>query len=77
MTPEEFLVTKFALLIDTRSSNDSSLHGSGRAVNQAITLQIKKASKTGGDLMCYVLSLEDEVAHLSVTNPSGILTIEK
>ena len=77
MTPEEVLVTKFALLIDTRSSNDSSLHGSGRAVNQGITLQIKKASKTGSDLMCYVLSLEDEVAHLSVTNPSGILTIEK
>ena len=71
------MVTKFALWIDTRSSNDSSLHGSGRAVNQGITLQIKKASKTGGDLMCYVLSLENEVAQLSGTNPSGILTIGK
>ena len=55
------------------------LHGSGRAVRKStILLQIKKAPETGGgDLMCYVFSHEDAVAHLSVTNPSGILTIEK
>ena len=41
-------------------------------------LQIKKVPETsGGDLMCYVFSLEDAVAHLSVIDPSGILTIEK
>ena len=42
-----------------------------------ILLQIKKAPETSGDLMCYVFSVEDAVAHLSVTDPSGILTIEK
>ena len=43
-----------------------------------ILLQIEKAPEPcGGDLTCYVFSLEDAVAHLSVTNPSGILTIEK
>ena len=78
VTWEEFLTTKFALQIDTRSSIDSTLHGSGRGVNQGIMLQIEKASETGDDkLMCYVFSLEDAVAHLSVTDPSGILTIEK
>ena len=47
-------------------------------VNQGIMLQIEKASEIGDDkLMCYVFSLEDAVAHLSVTDPSGILTIEK
>ena len=41
-------------------------------------LQIEKAHKvSNGDLTCYVFSLEDTVTHLIVTNPSGILTIEK
>ena len=43
-----------------------------------ILLQIEKAAETsGGDLTCYIFSLEDAVAHLTVTNPSGILTTEK
>ena len=40
-------------------------------------LQIEKATEASGDLMCYVFSLEDAVAHLSVTDPSGILMIKK
>ena len=41
-------------------------------------LYFNKASEaSGGELMCYAFSLENAVAHLSVTNPSGILTIEK
>ena len=75
---KEFLATKFALWIDTCSSTDNTLHGSSWAVNKGITLQIGKAPETsGGDLMCYVLSLEDALAHLSVINPSSILMIEK
>ena len=78
VTWKELLTTKFALWIDTCTSIDNTLHGSGRVVNQGIMLQIEKASETGDDkLMCYILSLEDAVAHLSVTDPSGILTIEK
>ena len=37
----------------------------------------KMAADPFGDLMCYVFSLEDAVTHISVTDPSGILTIEK
>ena len=79
MTWEEFLATKFELWIDTRSVTDNTLHGSGRPVNQSgILLQIEKAPEaSGGDLPCYMFSLKDAVAHLSVTNPSSILTIEK
>ena len=75
----EFLTTKFGLWIDTQSSTNNTLHGSGRAVEKSsILLQIKKAPEvSNGDLICYVFSLEDAVAHLSVTNPDGILTIEK
>ena len=78
MTWEESLTKKFALWIYTRSSTDNTLYGSDRVVNQGIKIQIEKASEaSGGNLMCSVFSLEDELAHLSVINPSDILTIEK
>ena len=79
MTWEELLTKKFGLWIDTRSSTNDTLHGSGRAVEKSgILLQIGKVAETSdGDLTCYIFSLEDAVAHLSVTDPSGILTIEK
>ena len=79
MTWEEFLKTKFRLWIETRSSTKNTVHGSSRAVEKSgILRQIKKAPETsGGDVTCYVFSLEDAVAHLSVTDLSGILTIEK
>ena len=79
MTWGDFLTTKSGLWIDTRLSTDNTLHGSGRAVEKSgILLQIEKAPEaSNGDLTCYVFSLEDAVAHLSVTNPSGILTTEK
>ena len=79
MTWKEFLKTKFGLWIDTRSSTDNTIHGSGRVVEKSgILLQIEKVPETSnGDLTCYVFNFEDAVAHISVTNPSGILTIEK
>ena len=78
MTWEEFLTTKIALWIDTRSSIDNTLHASIREVNKGILLQIEKAPETsGGDLTCHVFSLEDETARLNVANPSSILTIEE
>ena len=79
VTWEEFLTTKFRLWIDTRSSTDNTLHGSGRTVEKSgILLQIEKAPETSdGDLTCYVFSFENAVAQISVTNPSGILTIDK
>ena len=78
VTWEDFLMKKVALWIDAHASIDNILHGGGRPVEESrILLQIKKAPETSGHLMCYVLSLEDAVAHLSVTDLSGILTIEK
>ena len=64
---------------DNELSTDNTLHGSGRTVEKSgILLQIEKVLETSGsDLTCYVFSLEDAVAHLSVTDPSGVLTIEK
>ena len=69
MTWEYFLTTKFGLWINTCLSTDNTVHGNSRAVEKSdILLQIKKAPE---------FSLEDAVDHLSVTNPSGILNIEK
>ena len=77
VTCEEFLSTTFGLWIDMHSSIDNTLHSNRRAVDKGMILQIEKASETsGGDLMCYVFSLEDAVAHLNFNNPD-ILTIEK
>ena len=82
---EDVLMTKFGLWIDTRSSSDNTLHGSGRAVEKSgILLQIEKVvesndteSNESNDLTCHVFSLEEAVTHLAVSDPSGILTIEK
>ena len=65
--------------MDTRSCTDNALQGSGRIIEKSdILLQIEKVPEaSNGDLIFYVFSLEDALAHLSVTNPSGILTIEK
>ena len=74
----EFLTTKFGLWIDVRSSNDNRLHGSGRTVERSgMLLQIERAANASdGDLVCYVFSLEDAVAHVN-TSSGEILTIEK
>ena len=79
VTWENFLTTKFGPWVDTRSSTDITLYDSSRAVEKSgILLQIEKVPETSNcDLTCYVFSLEDAVAHLAVTDPSWILTIEK
>ena len=79
VTWKEFLTAKFGLWIDTRSSTDNTLYGSSWAVEKSdILLQIEKVLETiNGDLTCYVFIPEDAVAHLSVTDLRGILTIEK
>ena len=57
---KDFLTTKFGLWIDTGSSIDNTLYGSGRAMEKSGTvLQIEKAPETSGDLTCYMFSLED------------------
>ena len=77
-TWEEFLTTKFALWIDTRSSIDNTLHDSGKAVEKGILLQIKRVPEASdSNLTCYVFSLKDALVHLGVNDPSSILTTEK
>lgn len=40
--------------------------------------QSEKVAKTNdGDLTCHILSVEDAVAYMEISNPSRILTVEK
>ena len=62
---EQFLTTKFALWIDTRSSPENTLHGSGRTILGNIKLQIDKVPETTeGSLTCYIFKFQDAVAHI-------------
>ena len=64
---------------DMGVSTDDTLLGYGRAEEKRIILrQIEKTyENSDGDLTWLVFSLKDFVAHLAVSNPSRILTIEK
>ena len=77
VTWEHFLTTKFVLWIDTVLTTRFTA-----AVDKSgILIQIEKAPEaSNGDLTCYVFSLEDAVAYLSVVTNTiriEILTIEK
>ena len=77
VTWEEFLMTKFALWIDTQSNIANTLHGSGREVDKGMLLQVEKAPEaSGGNLTCHVFSFKDAEVQLNVTNPKKILSIE-
>ena len=62
---EEYLTTKYGLWIDTRSSVDNKLHGSGRLVNSGVKLQIDKVGESSGNLTCYIFAVQDAYVHLS------------
>ena len=58
---EEYLTTKYGLWIDTRSSTDDKLHGSGRVVNSGVKLQIDKVGESSGNLLCYIFENSDAI----------------
>ena len=61
-------------------STDKTFHGSSRTVEISdILLQIEKVAEGSGDgdIICHVFSLEDAVVDATISDLSGILTIEK
>ena len=62
MTPGDYFNDKYALLLHLRSTDDESLHGSGRDTNgqnNEIQLLIKKESETAGNLDVYIYYIQD------------------
>ena len=58
----DYLETKFALWLDFRTTDDLSLHGSGRRIDnssEGITLQIEKDAETADTLNTYIYLFMD------------------
>ena len=58
----EYLSSKYALWLDMRTSDDDSLHGSGRRIENAsegVTVQITKKAETAGTLNMYLYVIMD------------------
>ena len=58
----DFLTTKYALWLDMRSTDDNSLHGSGRRVengSEGITIQLEREAEAEGSLICYLYVIMD------------------
>lgn len=65
----DYLTDKFALWLDLRSTDDSSLHGTGRRIENAsegVTIQIAKRAEAAGQLNGYLYVVMD--AQLNIEN---------
>ena len=58
----EYLTTKYGLWLDMRSTDDDTLHGSGRKIegaSQSIQIEIEKTAETAASLTAYVYYIQD------------------
>ena len=59
---EKYLTKRFALWLDLRSTDDNTLHGSGRRIENAsegITIQIEKEKEADENLNIYLYIIQD------------------
>ena len=69
VTVGEYLTSKYALWLDLRVSDDDSLHGSGRRIENAsagVTIQITKKAEAAGALNMYLYLVMD--AQMNIEN---------
>ena len=61
LTLEEYLSTNYGLWLDFRSTDDNSLHGTGRKIseNGGISIQMTRDAESSGDLTMYVFLIMD------------------
>ena len=60
---EKYLTKRFALWLDLHSTDDTTLHGSGRRIENAsegITIQIEKEQGADENLNIYLFIIQDE-----------------
>jgi len=59
---EKYLTSNYALWLDLRTTDDNTLHGSGRSIQNAsegITIQITKKQETDEKLNIYLYIIQD------------------
>ena len=62
VTLPDYLTKKYGLWLDMRTTDDDSLHGSGRKIegaSQSIQIKIEKEAETAGALNAYVYYIQD------------------
>ena len=72
----EYLVNKYALWLDFRTTGENELHGMGRRIENAsegITLQIEKKAETAGVLNAYIYLIMD--AQLNIQSGAYVSAI--
>ena len=72
----EYLVNKYALWLDFRTTDENELHGMGRRIENAsegITLQIEKKAESAGALSAYIYLIMD--AQLNIPNGAYISAV--
>ena len=65
----EYYTSKYGLWLDFRSTDDNTLHGTGRRIENAsegITVAITKTAGTGGNLQCFIYLFMD--AQINIQN---------
>ena len=63
----EYLTTKYGLWLDMRTTDDDSLHGTGRRLegaSQSVLIEIQKKAETAGNLDAYVYYIQDAQLNL-------------
>ena len=72
----EYLVNKYALWLDFRTTDENELHGMGRTIENAsegITLQIEKKEESTGALNAYIYLIMD--AQLNIQNGAYVSAV--
>ena len=72
----EYLVNKYTLWLDFRTTDENELHGTGRRIENAsegITLQIEKKEESAGALNAYIYLIMD--AQLNIQSGAYISAV--
>ena len=72
----EYLVNKYALWLDFRTTDENELHGMGRQIGNTsggITIQIEKKVETAGALSAYIYLIMN--AQLNIENGAYVSTV--
>ena len=62
MSVAKYLTSGYGLWLDMRSTDDNSLHGTGRKLDTSsdgVTIHLERAAETAGDLTCYIFVIMD------------------